>query len=212
VRFGRTYKKLGIELGEYLTVSDVDVEHGVISLLRGRERVAWEPRRAAKIEVYKEENRSVMAGDRLRWTRNDRELGRRNGEVVEVVSVDVAKGVATVRRSRDAELLHLSTKQHWEHAYASTVHAAQGKTTDRVLVHLDTTHEKPIGSESFYVAISRARHEARLYVDEQTRLSLLIKRSQQTQYALDALSTTISRESVQIARQEVRENTRHQTR
>jgi len=51
--------------------------------------------------------------------------------------------------------------RHWEHAYASTVHAAQGKTTDRVLVHLDTKYEKTIGSESFYVAISRARHEAR---------------------------------------------------
>jgi len=69
--------------------------------------------------------------------------------------------VALVRGSQNTEALDLRHMRHWEHAYASTVHAAQGKTTDRVLVHLDTKYEKTIGSESFYVAISRARHEAR---------------------------------------------------
>ena len=170
VRFGRAYARLGIRLGEYLTVTEVDAEEGVVSLLREGKPIRWEPRRAAKVEVYQEEKRGVAAGDRLRWTRNDRELGRRNGEVVEVISVDAAKGVATVRGSRSAEPLDLSTKQHWEHAYASTVHAAQGKTADRVLVHLDTRYEKTIGSESFYVAISRARQEARLYTNDQSKL------------------------------------------
>ncbi len=192
VRFGRAYAKLGIELGEYLTVTDGDVERGVVSLLRGAEQIAWEPRRAAKVEVYQAETRSVMAGDHLRWTRNDRDLGRRNGEVAEVISVDAAKGVATVRGSRGAERLDLSTKQHWEHAYASTVHAAQGKTADRVLVHLDTKHDKTIGSESFYVAVSRARHEARLYTNDQFKLALTVGRSQQRQYGLDALESARS--------------------
>ena len=80
VRFGRAYARLGIRLGEYLTVTEVDVEQGVVSLLRDGKPIVWEPRRAAKVEVYQEEKRTVMAGDRLRWTRNDRELGRRNGE------------------------------------------------------------------------------------------------------------------------------------
>jgi conjugative relaxase-like TrwC/TraI family protein len=189
VRFGRAYAKLGIELGEYLTVIDVDAERGVVSLLRGAEPIAWEPRRAVKVEVYQEEDRGVTAGDRLRWTRNDRDLGRRNGEVAEVISVDAAKGVATARGPRGAERLDLSTKQHWDHAYASTVHAAQGKTADRVLVHLDTKYEKTIGSESFYVAVSRARLEARLYVDDQSRLPTAIGQSRQQQYGLEALES-----------------------
>lgn len=33
----------------------------------------------------------MAAGDHLRWTRNDRDLGRPNGEVVEVVSLDAEK-------------------------------------------------------------------------------------------------------------------------
>jgi ATP-dependent exoDNAse (exonuclease V) alpha subunit len=88
--------------------------------------------------------------------------------------------------------LRLATKQHWEHAYASTVHAAQGKTADRVLVHLDTRYEKTIGSESFYVAISRARQEARLYTNDQSKLALTVGRSRQGQYGIEALESAIS--------------------
>jgi ATP-dependent exoDNAse (exonuclease V) alpha subunit len=54
-------------------------------------------------------------------------------------------------------------------------------------VHLDTKYEKTIGSESFYVAISRARHEARLYVDDQSKVAFAIERSQQKQYAVEAV-------------------------
>ena len=152
--------------------------------------IVWEPRRANNVEVYQLESRTVLAGDRLRWTRNDRDLGRRNGDVVQVVSVDTSKGAAIVQGSRIVETLDLKGHGHWEHAYASTVHAAQGKTTDRVLVHIDTKFEKTIGSESFYVAISRARHEARLYVDDRSKLTLSVGRSQGKQYGLEVFEAT----------------------
>jgi len=193
VCFGRAYAKLGIETGECLTVHAVDIARGVVALARDGRPVAWEPRRAPNVEAYREENRSVMPGDRLRWTRNDRDLGRRNGDVVEVVSVDADKRVAMVRGSRNAEALDLSTQRHWEHAYASTIHAAQGKTTDRVLVHIDTKYEQTMGSESFYVAISRARHEAKLYVDDRSKLAMAVERSTQKQYGLEALERAVPR-------------------
>ena len=86
-----------------------------------------------------------MIGDRLRWTWNDPELGRRNGETVVVRSVDLAGGIATVAAAGKVAALNLNRERHWEHAYASTVYAAQGKTADRVLVHLDSKYEKTIG-------------------------------------------------------------------
>ena len=88
-----------------------------------------------------------------------------------------------VQGSRSTEALDLSARRHCEHA--STVHAAQGKAADRVLVHLDTKYEKTIGSESFYLAISRVRHEARLYVDNRSKVALAVGRSEQKQYALE---------------------------
>ena len=57
VRFGRTYAKLGIETGEYLTVNAVDIARGVVSLARDGKTIDWEPRRAPNVEVYRDENR-----------------------------------------------------------------------------------------------------------------------------------------------------------
>jgi ATP-dependent exoDNAse (exonuclease V) alpha subunit len=67
VRFGRTYAKLGIEAGEYLTVNAVDIARGAVALARDGRVVASEPRRAPNVEVYREENRAVMPGDT--WSR-----------------------------------------------------------------------------------------------------------------------------------------------
>jgi conjugative relaxase-like TrwC/TraI family protein len=212
VRFGRAYRTLGIEGGEYLRVDRVDVERGIVELLRNGKAIAWEPRRASNVEVYQEEERTVMAGDRLRWTRNDRELGRRNGETVTVVSVDPVRGEARVTGSGRSETLGLGRDLHWEHAYATTVHAAQGKTTDRVLVHIDSRYAKTVGSESFYVAISRARQEARLYVDDRSKVTIAIGRSQQKQYGLEALESGPSVTAGWKLENDSRESSRHQIR
>lgn len=212
VRFGRAYAKLGVESGAYFMVAGIDAERDIVDLAKDSKSIVWEPRRASNVEVYQEENRTVIAGDRLRWTRNDRDLGRRNGDAVEVIAVDTSKGMATVRGSRIVEALDLKGDRHWEHAYASTVHAAQGKTADRVLVHLDTKFEKTIGSESFYVAISRARHEARLYVDDRSRLPVAIGQSQQKQYGLEALESAAFSTVGRKVKIDVLERGRHQTR
>ena len=192
VRFGRSYARLGIGDGDCLTVARTDIEQGVVELQRGAQSLPWEPRRAAHVEVYREEPRTLMAGDRLRWTRNDRELGRRNGETAVVLSVDATKGTATVAAREKLATLNLYQERHWEHAYASTVHAAQGRTVDQVLVHLDTKHEKTIGSENFYVAISRARHQAKLYVDDRSKFTLAVAQSRLQQYGLEALELASS--------------------
>jgi hypothetical protein len=55
--------------------------------------------------------------------------------------------------------LNLDQERHWEHAYASTVHAAQGATVDQVLVHLDTKHEKTIGGGTIHLPTRRNRSE-----------------------------------------------------
>ncbi len=187
VRFGRNYSGLGIEAGSVFEVTSLDVGRGVVSLALGQQSIDWEPRRTAKVEVYQAEERWLMAGDLLRWTRNDRSLGRRNGELVRVLSVDPGHATAVVRGAGKTEDLDLRPLQHWEHGYASTVHSAQGRTADRVLVHLDGRYGKTVSSESFYVAVSRARHEAKLYTDDQRRLGEVVGRSQLRPYALEAV-------------------------
>ena len=100
----------------------------------------WQPWRLKKVEVYEQEKRELRVGDLVRFTRNDRERGWKNGEtgrVVEVneeglsVVVEIKHGISqTVRHTLD-----LGKDRHWEHGYASTIFSAQGRTTDEVVIH-----------------------------------------------------------------------------
>jgi ATP-dependent exoDNAse (exonuclease V) alpha subunit len=73
---------------------------------------------------------------------------------------------------------------HLEHAYATTVHSAQGLSTDRMLVDLDT-RSLTTGKDLYYVAISRARYEAKVYTNSRAELPAAISREPVKTAALD---------------------------
>ena len=56
--------------------------------------------------------------------------------------------------------------RHLDHAWASTVHAFQGRTVDNVIAVMEAKHQKLSTQKSFYVEISRARHNAELVTDD----------------------------------------------
>jgi ATP-dependent exoDNAse (exonuclease V) alpha subunit len=104
------------------------------------------------------------AGDRVVCLRNDDSLGVKNGTRATVEAVDRRRrtlGVVTDRGERvELGRSYLEAGQV-RHAYALTGHAGQGVTVERVFV-------LGIGGQRLqewgYVALSRARHETRLYV------------------------------------------------
>ena len=56
--------------------------------------------------------------------------------------------------------------RHLDHAWASTVHAFQGRTVDNVIAVTEAKHPKLSTQKGFYVEISRARHNAELVTDD----------------------------------------------
>ena len=68
---------------------------------------------------------------------------------------------------------------HLDYGYAVTSHSAQGATADRVLIHIDsaTTHKGLINSRLAYVAVSRARYDARIYTGDGLGLGSVLSRS-----------------------------------
>jgi ATP-dependent exoDNAse (exonuclease V) alpha subunit len=81
------------------------------------------------------------------------------------------------RDGRPVRSIELPTGRplHLEHAYASTVHSSQGLTNDRTLIALDTK-SRTTSMNLYYVAISRARYEARVYTDSVKSLPAAIAR------------------------------------
>ena len=56
--------------------------------------------------------------------------------------------------------------RHLDRAWASTVHAYQGRTVDNVIAALQANHPQLTTAKAFYVEISRARDRAELVTDD----------------------------------------------
>jgi len=174
VRFNKTYKTLGIKASEYLRITHIDSSKNEI-LLQNKQgnSIPWDPdavagQRAGAIEVYSQELREAMIGDEIRWLRNDKENNLYNAETLKIDELNNNKMKVILQNGKSVHLdLNNPKHQHWDHAYASTVHAAQGKTADIVLAHGESYRRNLTNQQSFYVTISRARQEAHIYTDNQ---------------------------------------------
>ncbi|MCY4550359.1 MAG: ATP-binding domain-containing protein, partial [Defluviicoccus sp.] len=60
--------------------------------------------------------------------------------------------------------------RHLDHAWASTVHAFQGRTVDNVIAAMEARRPHLTTQKSFYVEISRARDRAELVMDDAAEL------------------------------------------
>ena len=172
VAFHRDYRSLGVAKGDERRVAGVDHRKGTV-MLEGPEgqSVPWRPRQVGAkrgaVEVYRTESMELRAGDRIRWTRNDTGLGLVNSDTAEVASI---RGSRVAFRLGDGRTMELGKNdpqlRHLDHSWASTVHAFQGRTVDNVIAVMEANHPKLSTQKSFYVEISRARHNAELVTDD----------------------------------------------
>ena len=176
VAFHRPYKRLGVEKGDELRIAGVDHKAWTVNLAgKDGETVPWEPERLAArtggVEVYRGEDMELRTGDRIRWTRNDAGLGLVNSQTAEVAAV---KNGAVTFRLEDGRRLDLSPgdpqMRHIDRAWASTVHAFQGRTVDTVIAAMEAKHPNLTTQQMLYVEISRARDRAELVTDDRAGL------------------------------------------
>ena len=172
VAFHRPYKRLGVEKGDERRVTGIDHRKRVVHLeAPDGQDIHWKPSqvggRKGGTEVYRSEAFELRAGDRIRWTRNDPGHGLVNSGQAEVVRVRKERvafrledGRKLVLDGNDPQLRHL------DRAWASTVHAFQGRTVDNVIAAMEAKHPNLTTQKSFYVEISRARYRAELVTDD----------------------------------------------
>ena len=176
VAFHRPYKRLGVAKGDERAVEDVVHKNGTVLLEGpGGESVKWDPSQVAGFrggsEVYRTEDIDLRTGDRIRWTKNDAGLGLVNSRTAEVVSVEDGTVSFRLEDGRTLELDRGDTAlRHLDHAWASTVHAFQGRTVDNVIAAMEAGHPHLTTQKSFYVEISRARDSAELVTDDAGKL------------------------------------------
>ena len=119
-----------------------------------------------RLDVFETQPIEIRAGDRIRWTRNDRKRDLVNGEHSEVAAIGPDRVRFRRADGRTFSLAHDDPQlRHLDHAWSSTVHGAQGSTADGVIAVLDSGHGALTDQSTFYVEISRARDSAVVLTD-----------------------------------------------
>ncbi len=141
--------------------------------------------------LHDTEEIEIRAGDRIRWTRNRKASHGRHGLVnggeAEVLDI----GGQRVRfRDTEGRGFSLSRKdvqlRHLDHAWCTTVHAAQGATARSAIAVLDSAGA--VDQALFHVELSRASEEFLLLTDDREGLvEALEGRPGQDGGALEAL-------------------------
>jgi len=178
------YASLGLKRGETAAVVE-RLDHCIMLERMDGARLAWQPALATKLTAYLPVKRSLSVGDLVRVTANDRMRGLINGDMARVSAI-APEGLTLTVCFDDGRTVLLDGRRPLalDHGYCSTVYASQGQTCDRVLIEADS-HSLTANENTFYVAISRARHEAQIYTDDREMLPIALSREIENLAALD---------------------------
>ena len=170
--FNRDMKHYRIARDDACTVMEVEEDRVRLSHGDGRPRYLKPGSELRyRLDLFEAKTLRIREGEQLRWTRNDRERGLANGDRLEVLETGetalrmrLADGREMSFARNDPQLRHLA------YAYASTVHAAQGQTHDRVIAVLDTGAGPLVNQQTLYVQLGRAREQAVVLTDNREQL------------------------------------------
>lgn len=125
---------------------------------------------AITLKDESQEQRRFAPGDRIVFTKNDRDHDTTNGLLGTISTIEQRPDGPHLVVELDDEskggskLLSVPAGfGHFDLAYCLTNHKAQGKTVDTAFVFVDPRHS---GREWSYVAASRSKHGTHLFVDE----------------------------------------------
>ncbi|WP_391349525.1 MobF family relaxase [Azospirillum sp. A23] len=172
VVFNRSYDALGVEKDEHWQVSGIDQRRGVVTLHKDGRTVKWKPQelaagRSGAVSVYDRDKHDLQQGDRIQWTKNDKEKVLINSHTATILAVDGRKVTVRLQNGKEIDLARDDPRlAHMDYAHAATAHAAQGRTVDHVIGVLESWRRNLSNQKVFYVTISRARTSARLFVDD----------------------------------------------
>jgi conjugative relaxase-like TrwC/TraI family protein len=187
VRYSKGSKQLDIEPGEYLKVAGVDRDQNLITVEReDGEQIEYDPRRLRGVSLYREAEREFSEGERVQFTAPSKELHVANRELGTIEHIGEHGELAIHTDSGRKLRFNLEEHPHLDYGYAVTSHSAQGQTTDRVLVHVDTEKgEQLINTRLAYVSVSRARYDAEIYTNDQGELAHHLSREVSQRSAVD---------------------------
>ena len=154
-------------------IQEIDCERNILHIKEegsNSKTIIFKLKENIRFDVFRREQRGLVIGEEIRWTRNDKQHNIINSHTGIIENITRNKiHIHSDNRIIKLDKNHLSIK-HLDYAYASTIHASQGKTTDHVIGVLESKHQYLTTQKSFYVTISRTRYEATIITDNAVQL------------------------------------------
>lgn len=116
------------------------------------------------------QQRFFAPGDKLIFLRNDKKLGVKNGTRGVIVAIDGA--CIRVDCGKSKGIVEVDTRKYaaLDHGYCQTPNKAQGATVSRAIINMSSKDAGLNSKNSYYVDISRAKHNVQLFVDDREKL------------------------------------------
>ena len=118
---------------------------------------------ADDVHMHGDDGLVIASGDLVLITCNDHRRGLLNGTRAQVTAAKPEQLALRLDDGRDVTVPPGWAAERLTHAYAMTVHKAQGLTVDVALVDASTLPDR----NAAYVAFSRARHRTEIHVSDQ---------------------------------------------
>ncbi|HAX3189324.1 TPA: conjugative transfer relaxase/helicase TraI domain-containing protein, partial [Escherichia coli] len=190
----------------YHRIAGISKDDGLITLedAEGNTRLI-SPREAVAegVTLYTPDTIRVGIGDRMRFTKSDRERGYVANSVWTVTAV--FGDSVTLSDGQQTRVIHPGqerAEQHIDLAYAITAHGAQGASETFAIALEGTEGNRKLmaGFESAYVALSRMKQHVQVYTDNRQGWTDAINNAVQKGTAHDVLEPKPDREVMNAER------------
>lgn len=174
IEFTSKNSLLGLEKGQHASVEKTDsFTNTVTARTEDGRLINFNPEKLQGKEVYNEyKEKEFAVGDRMTFTKNDKNLDVKNGQTGTVEKFD-GKNMTVKMDNGDKREINTQDYKHIDHAYAVTSYKSQGQTVDRVLNHHNTMEKGgQHGDRETYVNLTRAREDVTVYTQNIEKATL----------------------------------------
>jgi ATP-dependent exoDNAse (exonuclease V) alpha subunit len=179
----------------------VEREGNIVTVVRESDgkTFTYNPKRTAtEAEVYEPTSREFAVGERVMFTKTWKAPGTpvikaANRQLGTIEALDESGNVKVkldTPPEKPPKILtwNLEKMPHLDYGYVMTSYSAQGTTTDRVIVHIDTDApniQQMLSQQLAYVAASRGKQDVHLFVNDEEELGDYLSRRQENATALE---------------------------
>ena len=176
----------------------IDHTHNTITVQNGHKEKKIEVSKI-KGNLYCEKVMELSIGERVKWTKNhsekkenssenkERSERRLNGQYLNIIGINKENNTAIIEyENKKQETIDLNKRQFLDYNYVTTVYSSQGKTCDKVFASLTN-----VNRENFYVAVSRAKHDCKLYTNDKNTLYKNVERFSANKTAFEKIAESL---------------------